>query len=106
MNSSEAQSKTLGYYLQLQFDQVQVKMLDFWGDFFFFFVDWDLLFGSLETLADVLPVDNVPYGLDVIRSHVLVLKVVGMLPNVDTKKRDETWGPETETVVGSLRHTG
>lgn len=53
-------------------------------------MDWDLLFGSLETLADVLPVDNVPYGLDVVRSHVLVLKVVGMLPNVDTKKRDET----------------
>lgn len=91
MNSSEAQSKTLGYYLQLQFDQVQVKTLDFWGGILFF-VDstWALLFGSLETLADVLPVDNVPDGLDVVRSHVLVLKVVGMLPNVDTKKRDET----------------
>lgn len=53
-------------------------------------VDWLLLFGSLETFAHVLPVDNVPDGLHIVRSHVFVLQVVGMLPDVNTKKRNET----------------
>lgn len=61
-------------------------------DFLMFFVDTDLLFGSLETFVHVLPVDYVPNGLDIVWPHILVLKVVGMLPDVDSKKRDETWG--------------
>lgn len=51
---------------------------------------WVLLFGSLETLAHVLPVDNVPDSLNIVRSHIFVLKVVGVLPYINTKKRDET----------------
>lgn len=63
----------------------------------------NLLFGSLETLAHILPVDNVPDSLDIIWPHILVLKIVGMLPDVNTKKRDETYGSETETIIGLMR---
>ena len=49
-----------------------------------------LLFSSLETLADILPVDDIPDGLHIVGPHVLVLKVVGMLPHVDAKQGNET----------------
>lgn len=49
-----------------------------------------LLFGSLETLAHILPVDDIPDSLNIVRPHIFVLKIVGMLPYINTKKRDET----------------
>lgn len=55
-----------------------------------------LLFGSLETLAHILPVDDIPYRLNIVRPHIFVLKVVGVLPYINTKEGDETWAPDKE----------
>lgn len=49
-----------------------------------------LLFGNLKTVAHVLPVDYVPDSLNIVGPHILVLKVVGMLPYVNAKERNET----------------
>jgi hypothetical protein len=43
----------------------------------------------LKTLGNGVPVDNVPNGAKVLSLAVLVLKVVGVLPSVDTEKRLE-----------------
>ena len=40
-----------------------------------------LLLGLGVPLGDVLPVDNLPDGLDVVRPDVLVLQVIGVLKN-------------------------
>mmetsp|Transcript_8816 Transcript_8816/g.20800 ORF Transcript_8816/g.20800 Transcript_8816/m.20800 type:complete len:234 (+) Transcript_8816:125-826(+) len=45
--------------------------------------------GASVVLADLVPVDNVPVGGDVLRAAVLVLKVVGVLPHVKAEDRDE-----------------
>jgi hypothetical protein len=49
------------------------------------------MFGTLEALIDVLPIGNLPNSLDVIRTDVLVLQIVSMLPDIDAKKRNETY---------------
>lgn len=59
------------------------------------FEDYVLLFGCLETLAHILPVDDIPDSLNIVRPHIFVLKVVGMLPYIDTEEGDETLGSET-----------
>ena len=41
----------------------------------------------LQALADVLPVDDLPEGLDPFGLHVLVLQVVGVLPHVEHEER-------------------
>mmetsp|Transcript_14257 Transcript_14257/g.35930 ORF Transcript_14257/g.35930 Transcript_14257/m.35930 type:complete len:255 (-) Transcript_14257:209-973(-) len=46
--------------------------------------------GGLVSLFDVLPVDDLPDGLDVVWPHVLVLEVVGVLPNIDSQQRHST----------------
>src|SRR5690606_35050037 len=45
--------------------------------------------GGGEALGDLVPVDHVPPGLDVGRAAVLVLEVVGMLPDVQAHDRVE-----------------
>lgn len=50
-----------------------------------------LLFGSLETFAHILPVDHIPDGLNIVWTHIFVLKIVGVFPYIDAKERDETW---------------
>ena len=40
-------------------------------------------------LVDVVPVDNVPPRLDVVRLDVLVLQVEGVLPHVQHEDRGE-----------------
>mmetsp|Transcript_168 Transcript_168/g.561 ORF Transcript_168/g.561 Transcript_168/m.561 type:complete len:248 (+) Transcript_168:1387-2130(+) len=42
---------------------------------------------GLEPRLHVGPVHDLPDGLDIVRSHVLVLKVVRVLPGVDAKER-------------------
>lgn len=42
---------------------------------------------SVEALVNVVPVNDGPDGLEVIGAHVLVLKVVGMLPHVHPEQR-------------------
>src|SRR5215210_1462469 len=43
--------------------------------------------GALEALLDILPVDRVPPGRQVVGAPVLVLQVVGVLPDVDAQER-------------------
>src|SRR5690606_34409404 len=43
---------------------------------------------SFETLGDVLPVRDVPRGLDVVCLHVEVVQVEGVLPHVELEQRD------------------
>lgn len=58
---------------------------------FFLFFRWCKLFlGSLETLTDILPVHNIPDGLNIVRSNVLVLEIVRMLPDIYPKQWDQT----------------
>ena len=49
-----------------------------------------LLFGFGESLSNISPVENVENLLDVLSTKVLVLDVVGMFPNIDTKKRNQS----------------
>src|SRR6478609_374463 len=46
-----------------------------------------LLAGDLEALGDVLPVRDVPRGLDVVGLHVEVVEVEGVLPHVELEQR-------------------
>lgn len=47
--------------------------------------------GRLESFSDTLPVDDVPYGIDIVWSHILVLKIISMFPNIYSKKRVKTY---------------
>lgn len=49
-----------------------------------------LLLGSFKALINILPVYNVPYGFNVVRSDVFVLKIVCMFPHINAKQWDET----------------
>lgn len=44
----------------------------------------------LVAFRNVLPVGDLPDCLDVIGTDVLVLQVIGVLPNINTKQRNET----------------
>jgi hypothetical protein len=59
-----------------------------------------LLLGLLQALSDVLPVDNLPDVLDVVGSHVLVHKVVRVLPHVDAQQRHQSGGGLQGVLVG------
>ena len=41
----------------------------------------------LEIRRSLVPVDRVPPGLEIIRSSVLILQIVGMFPHVDADDR-------------------
>lgn len=49
-----------------------------------------LLFGNLKTLSHVLPADYIPDSLNIVWPHIFVLKIVSMLPYINTEERDET----------------
>lgn len=53
-----------------------------------------LLARGFVSLANVLPVDNLPDGLEVIRASILVLQVVRVLPNVNSEERNEPGGTD------------
>ena len=44
-----------------------------------------LFLGILEPLCHILPVDDIPNGLYIVRTDILVLKIVGMLPDINAK---------------------
>src|SRR5262249_2266158 len=48
--------------------------------------------GLGETLGDVVPVDDVPESVDVVGALVLVLEVVGVLPDVAAEQRHAAVG--------------
>src|SRR5260370_24003851 len=49
-----------------------------------------LLLSRSEPLVDLIPVNNVPPGRQIVRPSVLVLEVVGMLPDVIAQDRVQT----------------
>lgn len=46
----------------------------------------------LVAFGHVLPVNDVPDSLEVVRTHILVLEVVGVLPDINTKDGGEIYG--------------
>src|SRR3954447_19044860 len=56
----------------------------------------------LEPLRHLVPVDHVPPRLEVVRALVLVLEVVGVLPDVDSDQRRLPRG-DRRVLVGSAR---
>ena len=52
----------------------------------------ELFLGLGKALGDVGPVENVEDGVNVRATKVLVLEIVGMLPNVNAQKWDQASG--------------
>ena len=46
--------------------------------------------GLGKAMCNIIPIDNRPYGLEVVRTQILVLQVVGVLPNVNPQERNKT----------------
>ena len=44
-------------------------------------------FGSDKTLLNLLPVDNLPNVVEVLWSSILIVKVVGVLPDINSNER-------------------
>jgi len=61
----------------------------------------DDLHGSLESLFSNSPVDDVPDGLDVVRTDILVLEVVSVLPDVDSDDGLKAGGCLEGVLVGA-----
>jgi len=55
-----------------------------------------------KPLGDLLPVDQVPPGGDVVRPAVLIVQVVGMLPHVAGQQRDQAFAERTVLVGGGM----
>lgn len=56
--------------------------------------------GLGEAVGDSLPVDDVPDGVEVVGADVLVLEVVGVLPDINSQKRDQSSGGLEGVLVG------
>src|SRR5688572_24023485 len=54
---------------------------------FLFLLEWSLLVRGVE-LGDVRPIDHVPPRIDIVGAAVLVIEVVGVLPDIETEDRD------------------
>lgn len=61
-----------------------------------------LSLGLFQPLRDVLPVRHLVDGLHVVRSDVLVLEIVGVLPDVDAEEGDETGRRLQRILAGQL----
>ena len=62
--------------------------------------------GRRVQLVDVVPVDDVPEGVEVVGAFVLVLQVVGVLPDVDAEQRRGAVGERRVLVRRSRRPRG
>jgi hypothetical protein len=47
------------------------------------------LAGLIEPLSDVFPVSDIPDGIDIIWTNILILKIISMLPDIDAEKGDQ-----------------
>src|SRR5687767_8937287 len=63
----------------------------------------DPLLGCVVAARDLRPVDDVPPGGDVVRPAVLVLQVVGVLPDVDAEDRGHPVR-ERSVLIGGRGH--
>src|SRR5271170_5200025 len=61
---------------------------------------WGLFAGGGEALVDLVPVDGVPPGGEVVGALVLVLEVVGVLPDVVAEDGVEALGEGVVLVGG------
>lgn len=53
-------------------------------------LDW-LCFSCCQSFWNIGPIDDVEKGFDVVQSHIFVLQIVCVLPNIDAKQWDQTW---------------
>lgn len=83
------------------FSKVQCQAREKWR--------WHILLRSIcarflvvlvEALSDSLPVDDLPDGLEVVGADVLVLEVVGVLPDINAQQGDQTGGGLERVLVG------
>ena len=53
--------------------------------------NWEnlLLLSKSKAFANIFPIHDAPYGLEIIRPHILVLEVVSVFPHIHTKDRNE-----------------
>ncbi|GMR53609.1 hypothetical protein PMAYCL1PPCAC_23804 [Pristionchus mayeri] len=58
-----------------------------------------------ETVANFLPICDFPYSFDIIRSDILVLKVVSVLPHVNSEQRHQSCSCFKGILVGQRRNT-
>src|SRR5687768_8464337 len=65
---------------------------------------WRLWTRLFEPFVDGVPVDGIPPRGDVVRTTVLVLQVVGVLPDVEAQKRFLAFHQRTVLVRGALDH--
>ena len=56
--------------------------------------------GTGIALADILPVGDLPDSLDVVGANILILEVVGVLPDVNSEQRDKA-GRSLERILVS-----
>jgi hypothetical protein len=54
-----------------------------------------------ESLRDVIPIDDLPDVVDVVRAHVLVLEVVSVFPYIDPQQGNQTGGSLERVLVGA-----
>ena len=70
-----------------------------------FYVHGVLLGNCLESTADLFPVSDFPNGFHVVRTNVLVLEVVRVLPNVNSEKGYQRSGGSEWVLVGTSGNT-
>lgn len=60
-----------------------------------------LLNGIMITFTDIFPIDNFPNLLQVIRSHIAVLKVIGVFPHINAQQRNQSGSGLKRILIGS-----
>ena len=58
---------------------------------FFHYGLFSFLFCKLESLCYLLPVDDLPHLIEILRPLVLIIEVVSMLPDVDVQQGTQLW---------------
>jgi hypothetical protein len=51
--------------------------------------------------SDIIPVDNVPDVLDVVRSSILVLQVISVLPDIKAQQGNQASGGQQRILIRS-----
>ena len=54
---------------------------------FFHYGLFSFFFRKLESLCYLLPIDDLPHLIEILRPLVLIIEVVSMLPDVDVQQR-------------------
>lgn len=57
--------------------------------------------GLHEPLLHRLPINHIPNGIHIIRTNISIIDVIGMLPNINAEKRNESGGGLKRILVGT-----